>query len=104
MEKSGDFGATKCHLQFLYGSFWIGIDNSLTFVAVDKRWSSTALVVSEARIFCHKVVEPVVDRLNQISAPTKCVADVSGPSAHVIVLVLLVVSDCSKLGFTYHGW
>ena len=98
------FRAAECRLQFLYGSFWIGFDSPLKFVVVDKGWSSTALVVSEVHIFCREVKELVVDRLKESSALAKCIVNVSSRSAHVVVLVPLVVDDCLKLGLTYHGW
>ena len=100
---NGGFGATEYHLQLLYGSFWIGFDSPLKLVVVDEGWSSTALVVLEVCIFCCEVVEPAVDCLNKSSALTKCVVDVSGRSARVVVLAPLVVDDCSKWGFAYNN-
>ena len=88
------FRAAKCRLQFLYGSFWIGFDSPLKFVVVDKGWSSTALVVSEVHIFCREVEEQTVDCLKESSVLTKCIVDVSGRSAHVVVLTPLIVDDC----------
>ena len=98
------FRAVKCCLQFLYGSFLIGFDSPLKFVVVDEGWSSTVPVVLEVRIFCRGVVELAVARLKESSTLATCIINVSSRFAHVVVLVPLVVDDCPKLGFTYHGW
>ena len=104
MGSNGDIEIAKCHLQFLYDRFRIGLDSPPKFVVVDEEWSFIALVVSDARISCHETVEPAVDCLKESSALTTCISNVSSRSAHVVVLVPLVVNDCLKLGFTYHGW
>ena len=101
---NGGFAATECRLQFLHDRFRIGLDSPPKFVVVDEEWSSTALFVLEVRIFCREMMEPAVDCLKKSSALTKCVVTVSSLSAHVVVLVPLVVDDCLKLGLTYHGW
>ena len=70
MGSNSKIGATKSLLQFLYDRFRIGLDSPPKFVVVDEGWSSTALVVSEVRIFCREVVEPAVDCLKESSALT----------------------------------
>ena len=52
--------------------------------------------------FCREVVEPAVDCLKESSVLIKCIVNVSSRSAHVVVLVPLIVDDCLKLGLTYH--
>ena len=69
-----------------------------------KNGRSLLSLLLEVRIFCREVVEPEVDCLKESSAITTCIINVSSRSAHVVILAPLVVNDCSKLGFTYHGW
>ena len=95
--------APKCCLQFSHGSFRIGLDSALQFVVVDGGWSFTALIFLEARISCREAIEPAVDCPMGSSALTECAVDVSGRSAHIVVLAPLVVDDCSKWGFTYNN-
>ena len=103
MGNDGGIGAPEYRLQFSYSSFRIGLDSTLQFVFFDGGWSFTALVFLEARISCCEAIEPAVDCSTGSSALTECVVDVSGRPACVVVLVPLVVDDCSKLGFTYNN-
>ena len=103
MGSDGGIGASEYHLQLSRGSFRIGLDSALQFVFVDGGWSFTALIFLEASISCCEAIEPAVDCPTRSSALTVCTVDVSGRSACVVVLAPLVVDDCSKLGFTYHG-
>lgn len=103
MVSNGGIRAAEYRPQFSRGSFRIGFDSALQFVVVDGGWSSTALVILEARISCREAIEPAIDCPTGNCALTECIVDVSGRFACVVVLVSLVVDDCSKLVFTYHG-
>ena len=103
MVSNDGIGAAEYRLQFSRGSFRIGFDSALQFVVVDGGWSSTALVILEARISCREAIEPAIDCPTGNCALTECIVDVSGRSACVVVLAPLIVDDCSKLVFTYHG-
>ena len=51
IEGDGNTGSTQYRPQFSRGRFRISLDSRLKFVVVGEEWSSTALAVSEARIF-----------------------------------------------------
>ena len=103
MGNDGGIGAPECRLQFSRGSFRIGLDSALQFIVFDGGWSFIALIFLEARIFCREAIESAIDCPIVSSALTECAVDVRGHSACVVVLVPLVVDDCSKLGFTYNN-
>ena len=103
MGNDGGIGAPECCLQLSRGSFRIGLDSALQFVVVDGGWSFTALIFLEIRISCREAIESAVEYPTRSSGFTECIVDVSGRSARVVVLALLVVDDCSKWGFTYNN-
>ncbi|PAV62777.1 hypothetical protein WR25_23410 [Diploscapter pachys] len=86
MGNDGGIGAPEYRLQFSRGNFRIGLDSALQFVVFDRGWSFIALIFLEARISCCEAIESAVDCPTGSSALTKCIVDVSGRSARVIVL------------------
>lgn len=105
MENDGNIESAEYYPQFSRGSFRIGLDSPLQFVAIDEEWLSTTLVVLEAYVSCREAREPAIDCPIRNDALTKCMVNASGRSAHVVVVLApFVVDDFLKLILTYHGW